>query len=76
MGSHHLVLDAPGIYYVTFEKISIRKLKNVRITTNLQEYSKSPSKKVKKEQPDRERVRNTAVAQDTDISPTAMLDQT
>ena len=39
------------------------------------EYSKSPPKKLKKEQPDRERVRTTTVAQDTGISPTAMLDQ-
>jgi len=39
------------------------------------EYTKSPPKKIKKEVPDRERIRNS-VPQDTDISPTAMLDQT
>lgn len=41
----------------------------------LQDYTKSPPKKIKKEMPERERIRNS-VPQDTDISPTAMLDQT
>ena len=59
---------------VIIEPLLVESLK-VLTPFHVQEYTKSPPKKVKKEQPEKERVRNT-MSQDNDISPTAMLDQT